>query len=798
MSIFDPDSSVAAEFYVSLHELMSGLESRSSLTWCAIGTLQHACRNPSARAALIHTYKFTPILTRLLGAQLIHDKKLRVLQLLHELTYGVRISWQEAHLPFLISTLTQWIVGNEKELVGLSLGILVNLCYKNLPAVYTLMRSVDIKEFLRTVLKLQRDNVNTRVQVCKLLIIFEHISGEVPASDILNLVNVTFSTLGEAFRSNDVFLLRHIVDFFNDARCNPVSCEVLLTYTRYREDTENLLKLLDGTCDAECVGMLFEFLHQLINLQVTALTPLFPRLMSLALHWMIHNTMACTQSLSLLRTIVVNMGKGITESEIMENILSQLDQGLPVLMVILDNGGEDGFPVNSENRTRLTALIQLLQEMCKWPPLRQKVLTSVKFQSIHRLFQQLLSAEPCGASNLFQEEVTKLYVHALDFISDLSSHNAKWMEVYSELLQHKQVQMVLAVALYTGEESIKRQVLTLTGTVGFPAESVSSLAKSLCDLEPLVMLPSAGVGKAPLTSNSGMNSTHQDMTPLFGMAQEGRLDEFIERLKETLERNEVRDVPMSAVMELYEYKLAALGHSERALHASLEAANNHSTHLQHRLAQMSAEASRLHQLLYHTQQCLEGVQLEKRELTQHLQASKNSADEAHTKHVLEIKNKQKVINELNSQIEDLKRTIILKNKEAESLQMRLTEVLQKCEVLVKQIADNAAEIRNTEAKLQEQTMRNEELTKVMSKLEDKLSKKERCIEENKSEIQKWTKKYDSLKQERNNLEMLCRAHENTIDSKDAELNRLQTQLGELQRMREVIYEISAGKKKMDK
>jgi hypothetical protein len=82
MGIFDPGSSVAAEFYVSLHELMSALEPRSGLIWCAIGVLQHACRNPAARHALIHTYKFAPILTRLLGADLIQDKRVRVLQLL--------------------------------------------------------------------------------------------------------------------------------------------------------------------------------------------------------------------------------------------------------------------------------------------------------------------------------------------------------------------------------------------------------------------------------------------------------------------------------------------------------------------------------------------------------------------------------------------------------------------------------------------------------------------------------------------------------------------------------------------
>jgi hypothetical protein len=82
LSVFNPGNSVAAEFYVSLHELMSALEPSSGLIWCAIGVLQHACRNPAARRALIHTYRFVPILTTLLGTNLIQEKRIRVLQLL--------------------------------------------------------------------------------------------------------------------------------------------------------------------------------------------------------------------------------------------------------------------------------------------------------------------------------------------------------------------------------------------------------------------------------------------------------------------------------------------------------------------------------------------------------------------------------------------------------------------------------------------------------------------------------------------------------------------------------------------
>lgn len=66
-------------------------------------------------------------------------------------------------------------------------------------------------------------------------------------------------------------------------------------------------------------------------------------------------------------------------------------------------------------------------------------------------------------------------------------------------------------------------------------------------------------------------------------------------------------------------------HSERAMQTSLEAANNHATSLQHRLAQVVAESSRLHQLLFDTQQCLEGIKAEKSILTGKLSELENQS-----------------------------------------------------------------------------------------------------------------------------------------------------------------------------
>lgn len=76
--------------------------------------------------------------------------------------------------------------------------------------------------------------------------------------------------------------------------------------------------------------------------------------------------------------------------------------------------------------------------------------------------------------------------------------------------------------------------------------------------------------------------------------------------------------------------MAAMRHAERSMQASLEAATNHATSLQHRLAQVIAQSSQLHQVLFNTQQCLEGTQTEKNALIKKLQETEETTKKTHT------------------------------------------------------------------------------------------------------------------------------------------------------------------------
>lgn len=242
LSTFDPNNGVVCEFLVSLHELMSNIEQRSSMSsiaWNCVEVLSNACRNPATRNVLIHTYQFLSPLARLLGDQLTHEKKVKLLGLMQELTCGIKISWQIPHLPHLMTTLTKWVESGDEKIVTLSLGVLVNLCYKNLPAIYTLTRCIDMKQFVRICMPLQGTQIE--VHVCKLLIILDYLNGKVPEDTILKLIKVTFKTMVEAFNTSDSILLKHIVEFFLDVMKQGSQAEIVAGYRSYDVEVEKLL-----------------------------------------------------------------------------------------------------------------------------------------------------------------------------------------------------------------------------------------------------------------------------------------------------------------------------------------------------------------------------------------------------------------------------------------------------------------------------------------------------------------------------------------------------------------------------
>jgi hypothetical protein len=84
------------------------------------------------------------------------------------------------------------------------------------------------------------------------------------------------------------------------------------------------------------------------------------------------------------------------------------------------------------------------------------------------------------------------------------------------------------------------------------------VAKSMTELEPLVLIQERT--NVPKDTDNFIHNHPYDSIPFLSMAQEYRIDTFISKLENTFEKNE-SNIPTSAVMELYEYKVRYFNNS---------------------------------------------------------------------------------------------------------------------------------------------------------------------------------------------------------------------------------------------
>ncbi|XP_071452054.1 golgin subfamily A member 6-like protein 26 [Hetaerina americana] len=341
------------------------------------------------------------------------------------------------------------------------------------------------------------------------------------------------------------------------------------------------------------------------------------------------------------------------------------------------------------------------------------------------------------------------------------------------------------MALLAGDWVLRERVLTLVSTVAFPEESVASLAKAMNSTEPLLMTSDKCNGKV-LVSGDSMNTNFlqsfngkisglpynspqklsEELPPLT-REQESRLDSFISTLQKAKDDNKIEDIAMSALIELYEYKLGGMGHAERALQANLDSSTTHLCLLQHKLAQSSVELSRLHQLMYYKQQCLEGCQAEKQQLTLKLQNEELKAMEKHTQHMQEMRGKM---------------------REIEVSQRKEATLRKEFEAMAKEKEEEKAEYSKSLTALMER----------VQELEESIQKKDKLLEDKQRENEKLYKVNKDQQEDNNSLRLVNKRNEQIILEKEAKIKETSKELQELQRIREVIYEISAGKKKMEK
>lgn len=235
---FAPKSLEISKFFIDLHMVMGTLSNDSDALWSCVAVLQHCSRNLEAHKAIAEEYGFLPLLTFILKNTQTSDKLQRVLLLIQDLSFGIRISWEEPYLVVLLGQLVQIVYQasekGEDVQAQLALSILINICYKNFVVLFLFLRSVNISNFSKCI-------KNYGMLASKMCII---LSDDicVPDQNELHLfLRSSFKTIGECIKSWNVPHLRHIVDFLKDSKAHSGLQQAMLSYKNYCEDIEKLL-----------------------------------------------------------------------------------------------------------------------------------------------------------------------------------------------------------------------------------------------------------------------------------------------------------------------------------------------------------------------------------------------------------------------------------------------------------------------------------------------------------------------------------------------------------------------------
>ncbi|KAJ8925670.1 hypothetical protein NQ315_009515 [Exocentrus adspersus] len=729
VNIFDPKSPLGNKLYIGLYNLFTNIEPQSQMSWYCVDTISNACNNSSARQTLIHTYNFIPSLSRLLCDQLTCVKKKKLLKLIQDLSCGIKISWQIPHLPDLIATLTKWVESQDEEIICLSLGVLVNLCYKNLPAVYTLSKTVDVKKFLRFCLPFKGPIIE--VHVCKLLMILDYMNLNIDKFELVleKVITATFLSILEAFKNNDAILLRQSADFFLDVVNRNGNDRILEVYKKYEEDLTNLLQLADNSVSTsgdsgcsnnsntpECISIVLEFIHSLMVQDLISASNLPLMITRLATGW-VNSDWVSFQALIILTKIVDNLpeveartfrvgssGRSREVEETDKKISQILISALPSFLLTWQTSVASS---NVESCRRLGALLQLFRGMLQVPELRPSVCEMLTENLIAEVFIPLQTDNyvpilKSSSDGICTTDTVNTCLYAVSLVNDLAQHNSSWLGFLCTLMENKRVHMSIAQAM------LKKKIATAMHT--------------------LQSLSSTKANKAPVPVET--------YCPVIPFAQMERLDDTLKQIKE--DQNGVSSTSASQVMELYEYKIGRLAYEEKSALNNLEAATEQRRQLQNRLALITAEQNKMQQLLLRQEHNSEQASKLKEEFRNLYVKEQDEAKDALGKikvyeRILKTKDTalehtQTRANELSKQIEELSDTLL---KQRETLVTK--------EGIIKKLVDsgNKSEknLRWVEENLKKTNLDNKNLNSQIVNIEEKLGLRDIQLAELKEQYQ---------------------------------------------------------------
>lgn len=796
LHVFEPTCMETLEFYVCLEKLLTSADGKSPLAWKIITLFAHLCQSENIRVALRDDLKLVPVLCDfLLASKFSKDKTFKLLQLIEAVSYKIKIPHAEAWVITLVQYLSDLVkADNSDDLFSPALSILANLCRFNPPALACLRSYAFTKPIVHCLIDMKNPSNKERLLAAEMMLYlhqdFSRSGRNYAEEQVASAIDCILQAASDGFAENDVSSLQLAADVFAEFSACP-SLEEKLREPDYSGFVQGIMKYLTPESPESAVEVFLNLLYHIIDLDQPSMQPLYEDIFVKVMKWLTSDC-CILPALRVLRALIMVDNKFVDSQYIQEFISA--------IVVSLDM--DEAMHLSPQKLHHINSILILVEELCNYDTtLRMKLAMTFQVSKFSNLLKLVIGLGTASKNNEtimcsvpevsinstwrdleftaatkrvskteLDDKMSQAVVNVMSVVKLLGSHNGDFIIEYEQMMNNPMTMKHLVRCERSTNPDLIAKALTVLSKGTITSASMEALVNAVEESNKSSI--SHGLESALFTRGE------RNVIP-FSPDLEARIDKMIERLSGTVEKLELKDIGLTAVMEMYEYKLATMVHAEETLQNALAAADSRyrQTHLAHLQAQ--AQTDQLRKLLNTWEERILAVQHEKAEAEESIVKIQKSYQQVRETMITEKTNLERVNKELCGEMKEQKAAIEARDENIRRFQ--------------RQVQESHAEIKNLHQVIKEEQDKIQKLQTQNKKLEDDVKKSGKDYDSLEKECNRLEKCLAEVKKENSELELLIHSHEQAMAAKETELEQITRSYSELKRIQDLIHNMSSGK-----
>ncbi|KAF2359306.1 Armadillo-type fold [Trinorchestia longiramus] len=800
LSVFEPSSLITVEFYACLEKLLAKEYVRDHIAWKVMLLMSHMVKSHVLLCTLRDDINMVPMVGEYLQTEgLSHDRYSKTLTLIQRMTHGIKVERKEAWLLQLLPHLVQTIVKSVEEtgdrdqsLLCTALAALCNLCRGNTPVLHCLLQWGNPNHLLCVLLtKLRGCSQETQLLSTELWLLIVSLEpssvDEALSLQVDRAMSLLLAVCKEGLSHSSTELVQMATDALTSLAYMDHLRPRLSKKANYIRELREILRLSE-CCQDSMVPYVASFLTGIVKLSVPPIADVTATVLGKAEAWM-SGCSSRSWCLELLYALLTSNSSSSSLSLTNEQVYSFCSVALQVLEEDLSDAGV-------EQVQQVVAAVQLLQELLlRVPDLHSRMepyrltsglkklselsaeaaqlhqhgaLMSQKFLSSrtglpqdsffansftgtelslgnggsreHRSSRESPFSRTSNVSLLCSEAIVRI----LFLVKQIGKKDIQYSLLYSEILK----QSSLIPHVMACQSCLSRPLVALSVELlcdpNVSSESLEVIVnmtheqnRRCVESESLSVAHTTGDNGSGLLLENALESMHLTNGSSHHPGSEKscntdvlkRVDELMARLGGISEVAEMRDLPLTDLVDIYEFKLASVAHSELALQGLLSVSETKSRMLQRTLLRAEVESNRLRSMLRTKEERIQTVLGEARLMREKLAKEKVACERECSRlrgslnsALDELAAKKKKLQSITSAFEE-------STAEVKSLQKSFDKEKIEKEGLQRELDGLQGTHANLQKSLAKQTQENGDLEKVIINLEQSVADRDQKIEE---------------------------------------------------------------------